>query len=299
MRRSVEPLCTTARWNRPFAAGVASSVEVFDPPPDWPKIITRDGSPPKPGDVVADPLERRHHVHHAAHAGGSELLRRADRGKMGIAEAGQTMVDRDDHDAAEQRELTAVVHRPVPGARRPPAAVERHQHGALLVVVDPGRPHVQRQAVLVHPAGADVLVPLNQLRVVRAEARRGLRRDGAIADAVARAGPRGRLARRHEAVLARRIGAVGNAAKDPDACVGHPADGSVTRLDIEEQRTVHAAAGRRGGRARGLRCRRLCLRRRQGAGADGDEAGEAGLDDPTPRLVDAARTILRGHVALQ
>ena len=45
--RSVEPDCTAARWNRPLADGVASRVEVFDPPPDWPNTITRPGSPPK------------------------------------------------------------------------------------------------------------------------------------------------------------------------------------------------------------------------------------------------------------
>ena len=45
--RSLGPLCTIARWNRPVAAGTASSVETLAPPPDSPKIVTFDRSPPK------------------------------------------------------------------------------------------------------------------------------------------------------------------------------------------------------------------------------------------------------------
>ena len=44
--RMVDPLCTPALWNNPFAEGIASIVDVFAPPPDWPKIMTLDGSPP-------------------------------------------------------------------------------------------------------------------------------------------------------------------------------------------------------------------------------------------------------------
>ena len=35
------------RWNRPFAEGMARSVFTFPPPPDWPKMVTLAGSPPK------------------------------------------------------------------------------------------------------------------------------------------------------------------------------------------------------------------------------------------------------------
>jgi hypothetical protein len=37
-----------ARWKSPFAPGIDISVATFRPPPDWPKIVTRLGSPPKP-----------------------------------------------------------------------------------------------------------------------------------------------------------------------------------------------------------------------------------------------------------
>ena len=45
--RCMEPLCTMAFWKRPFAEGVASSVDTFPPPPDCPNMVTFDGSPPK------------------------------------------------------------------------------------------------------------------------------------------------------------------------------------------------------------------------------------------------------------
>jgi hypothetical protein len=34
-------------WNSPLALGIASSVQTFAPPPDWPMIVTLPGSPPK------------------------------------------------------------------------------------------------------------------------------------------------------------------------------------------------------------------------------------------------------------
>ena len=37
---SASVLMMIARWNRPFADGIAVSVVVLPPPPDWPKIVT-------------------------------------------------------------------------------------------------------------------------------------------------------------------------------------------------------------------------------------------------------------------
>ena len=45
---TADPLCATARWNRPCAAGMPSSVLTLPAPPDWPKIVTLAGLPPKP-----------------------------------------------------------------------------------------------------------------------------------------------------------------------------------------------------------------------------------------------------------
>ena len=39
-------LCTTARRNSPAARGIASSAATDPPPADWPKTVTRSGSPP-------------------------------------------------------------------------------------------------------------------------------------------------------------------------------------------------------------------------------------------------------------
>src|SRR2546430_158253 len=55
-RRRVDPLCTTALWNRPFAIGIDAMVLTLLPPPDWPKIVTFPGSPPK---LAMVPLEEK------------------------------------------------------------------------------------------------------------------------------------------------------------------------------------------------------------------------------------------------
>ena len=44
--RRVAPLWMAARWNRPRADGIDHSEHTLPPPPDWPKISTRLGSPP-------------------------------------------------------------------------------------------------------------------------------------------------------------------------------------------------------------------------------------------------------------
>ena len=41
------PLSIAALWNSPAAEGMARRLETFWPPPDWPKIMTLSGSPPK------------------------------------------------------------------------------------------------------------------------------------------------------------------------------------------------------------------------------------------------------------
>src|SRR5437764_285899 len=46
-RRRVDPLCTTALRNRHFASCIEARVLTLLPPPDWPKIVTFPGSPPK------------------------------------------------------------------------------------------------------------------------------------------------------------------------------------------------------------------------------------------------------------
>ena len=40
-------LCAMARRNSPAARGIASSAATDPPPADWPKTVTRSGSPPK------------------------------------------------------------------------------------------------------------------------------------------------------------------------------------------------------------------------------------------------------------
>ena len=54
---------------QPFAAGIPSSSEVFDAPPESPNTITRLGIAAEAGDVVADPAQGQHDVEHAGVAG--------------------------------------------------------------------------------------------------------------------------------------------------------------------------------------------------------------------------------------
>ncbi len=41
------PDMTMALWNRPSASGIWPSTVTLAPPPDWPKMVTLSGSPPK------------------------------------------------------------------------------------------------------------------------------------------------------------------------------------------------------------------------------------------------------------
>ena len=93
-------LCATARRNSPAARGIASSAATDPPPADWPKTVTRAGSPPNARDVVAHPLQRGDLVEQAAVGGRALDLREA-------LDA-HAVVEGDQHDAASR-------------ARRPPS----------------------------------------------------------------------------------------------------------------------------------------------------------------------------------
>ena len=267
---------------------------------DWPKIITRDGSPPN-----AAMLSRTHSSDATMSITPQtpallEFLRRADRCQMRVAEAREPVVHRDDDDVAEQGELAAVVHRSVGGSGREAAAVERDEHGALAVVVDARRADVERQAVFAHAAAADVAIPHDELRVVArgsptASAARSVHTPWPGGRRSRRAGFRGGMKR----FWRRRVGAVRNAAKHLDAGVRHATHDTVRRLDVEEERPVGARArcdGRRS--ARRLR-RRLRLGELHAAGAGSHEAREPGFDDAAPRPVHCLRPLSSCHGALR
>ncbi len=54
-----EKLCMMALWNRPRAGGNAIKVATFAAPPDWPKMVTLSGSPPKPATLSRTHLKAR------------------------------------------------------------------------------------------------------------------------------------------------------------------------------------------------------------------------------------------------
>ena len=70
-------------WNRPRAAGIAISVAILAPPPDWPNTVTLPGSPPNTRRCFAHPVQRGDQVELPGIAGVRELApvrTRQDRG---------------------------------------------------------------------------------------------------------------------------------------------------------------------------------------------------------------------------
>ena len=143
------------------------------------------------------------------------------------------MIHGDDHHIRQPRELSAVVLRAIAGAGGESAAVERNQHGALAAVVEGGSPDVERENVFAH-AVAVVQIPLDQLPVVAGGRRNRLRRDLAVREAIANAGPRSRFLRRHVAILAAGRRAVRDAFEFLNSRVGHTLDFAVLRVGGEE-----------------------------------------------------------------
>ena len=138
---------TTARWNKPFAAGIVSSVDTLRAPPDWPMIVTLLGIPAELLDVVAHPFQRMHDIEHAERRRLLEVLTR-DLAQVRVAEHVQAVIHRHRDHVAAQSEVRAVVHRRGAGAGVEAAAVAPDHHGPLAAVIDAGRPDVERRGSL-------------------------------------------------------------------------------------------------------------------------------------------------------
>ena len=210
VRRSTAPLSMMARWNFPLALGIDMSVATLRPPPDWPKMVTRLGSPPKLRDVVAHPIERGHDVEHA-HAAGERELGTGQFAEIGEAENIQAVVDADDHYIVGVREAGAVENGRGAGAGGESAAVEPHHYGAFAVAAYGGREDVEHQAVFALRGQAGAIGGV-------------LRGGGSIGESVADAGPGYGLRWGHEAVLAGGVGAVGDAFENLDVLEDGAAD---------------------------------------------------------------------------
>ena len=193
-KRTLAPLCMIALWNSPWAPGIASSALTFPPPPDWPKIVTLPGSPPK------RPACSRTHSSAATRSSTPALPeRRSDRrrpAKIEMAEDVQAMVDGHDHDIVALREPGAVVARRVGRAVGEGAACSQTITGRLRC-----RGRASRHAasgIPRRPAACRRSPDRRQLRPLRGGRR--LRRAAGIDGRLAHAGPWLGLARRHEAV---------------------------------------------------------------------------------------------------
>ncbi len=96
-----DPLCTAARWNRPRAAGMLSNVLTFQPPPDWPKIVTQSGSPPKSSMWSRTHSRGSDEIQHAGDAGFRPATRRVQISQVQVSEAREAVSHCDHHYVAQ------------------------------------------------------------------------------------------------------------------------------------------------------------------------------------------------------
>ena len=217
-----DPLSMIAFWKSPRAPVETIWARTDRPPADWPAIAHVVRVAAELADVVLHPAQRRLLVHQPVVAGRATRPRRQRRvGEE--AERAEPVVDRDD-DGAVRRESGAVVV--AAALLGQPAAVDPHQHRQAIAATaarqpmvcvtagQPGRVHVEVQAVLAHRPG----------RRERARRLRAARRElGGVADAP----PRGRGLRGAPPQVAGGRRGVGNAEKLIDGACGHAADGAV------------------------------------------------------------------------
>ena len=173
---------------------------------------------------------------------------------MQIAERSQAVVDGHHDYVTPACQRTAVEYRIVARSGGVPATMNRKQDGPLAAVLQARGPHVQHQAVFASSAG--LCRPLDRARVVIVAAGQGLRRDVAPFESVARALPRRRLARRHEAVLTGSIRPVRHTAKHVNAVFGAAAESAIGRLrNGRRRRRARGSHHERGGPCSADPCR--------------------------------------------
>ena len=117
---SASVLMMIARWNSPFAAGIALSIAVFPPPPDCPKIVTLPGLPPNCAMLSRTHSSASTRSSMPRLAGLREALAGRAVRQPQIAERVQPVGDGDDDDVVLPRELGAVVEDRVARAGRWP-----------------------------------------------------------------------------------------------------------------------------------------------------------------------------------
>ncbi len=225
-----DPLCTMARWNNPFAEGIASSVLTFPPPPDWPKIVTLFGSPPKFA------MLSRTHSSAATASSIPALLACANFSPPRSAryrnpkELRRWFTVTGDHVMLASH-VRAVVDRVATASASESAAVEPDHNRPLAAAARAVGPDVQMQTILADRLFRDGGRNFGNLRM------RTLRRFRAPFHRIQHAGPRLRLEWGHEAVRAFCRCAVGDASKGAHL-INHRA------ANLARRRLHHRACGR-------------------------------------------------------
>ena len=184
---------------------MASSALTFPPPPDSPKIVTLDGSPPN--SAMLSRTQRNAAIRSSCPA----LPRRCETlvgvpRHVRVAENIQPVIDRNDDDVALGGEVVAVVDRHPGRTARVAATVHPHHHRSCRSPLRRGNPDIEAQTVLAHRGCVD---PVR----IRVRAAKSLHLSALISEvertfdtAVA-----GRRRWRKEAVGAGRRGGIGDA----------------------------------------------------------------------------------------
>ena len=165
-------------------------------------------------DVVAHPLERRDEIEHADVAR-EGVLRPGEVGKVEKAETAESMVDGDVHDVAAARRVVAGVDPVVACVRGVPAAVNTDHDRTLPAILQRRRPDVHDETVFAGSAQHAVHAIEDHRELWPAAWH--LRRLRSPEGRVPNPGPWCRPDGRHESVLARGAGAVGDTPEHLDA----------------------------------------------------------------------------------
>ena len=201
-RRPPEMLCAIALWNSPLAAGIFSSVVTFEAPPDWPKIVTLLGSPPKA--CALSRTQRKAATRSSRPALPASAKRSSLPLQIQIAEHVQAVVDGHHHHVAMGGERAAVEARGCARAGGPAAAMQPHHDRAQLTGCQFRRINIEVQAVFAH--GLQRHIPGVQRRLFLGVLRRGIAERIGVTDA----GPGRHRCGRQKAVRAPGRGGVGN-----------------------------------------------------------------------------------------
>ena len=160
---------------------------------------------------------------------------------MEEAERAEAMVDGDDHAVGKTRHLFAVHADRIARPRIEAAAVKDHDDRLFRIRIDLWCPQIERE--IVFPHSRRIAIDHDEIGIDMAPVARDLRGDIGPVERIANTRPRFDRLRRHEAVLARRIGRIADPAEDRDATRFQTAKLAAGRFDHREHRGPQSGFG--------------------------------------------------------